>query len=101
MTDSITNDGEVNSKTLALSIINEIGLEPNDETLDPVTDAVHRLLEANVPDGEVHSVLSELASELQRAGSLNNSFEESEMDDDEEPEYDSGNLFSRREDDDY
>jgi hypothetical protein len=101
MADSVDHNGEMLSKNIALSIANEIGLEVNEAIIDPLADACHRFLEAGLAETLIHDVLSELLSELQRSGSLNTAFEESEFEDEVEPKLYGSTLFASRDDDDY
>lgn len=100
MTDSVTSNGEMTSKALATSILNEIGVEPTDAGVEPLSDACHRFLEAGVSESEILTTMSELLSELQRSGTLNNQYEESELLE-EEADYPRNNLFNPRDDDAY
>lgn len=102
MTDIVRDGGDVASKLLATSIMNEVGLEPTELGLEPLTDICHRLLEFGVPEAALQDMFSDLLSELQRAGTLNSSFEDIDEEDEEEVEsYSSDHLFSPRDDDAY
>lgn len=76
MADEVSQNGEMLSRNIAISIINDLGLDAEDETIEPIADAAHRLLEAGVADITVQDTLCELLAELHRAGSLSPVFEE-------------------------
>lgn len=101
MTESVRNSEDAASKLLATSIMNEIGLEPTEESLEPLADVCHRLLEFGVPEAALSDMFSDLLSELQRAGTLNSSYEDVDDDEEEEEEFSSEHLFSPRDDDAY
>ena len=103
MTDSVGDNVEMTSKNVATSIMTEVGLDPTEEALEPLTDACHRLLEFGVPEAALHDIFTELFSEIQRTGILSTSYEDADADDEDEEtsSFKSDHLFNPREDDAY
>ena len=81
MADEVGHNGEMLSHNLAVAIAADLGMEATEESIEPLTDACHRFLEAGVADTVVQDTLSELLSELRRSGSLSTEFEEDGFDD--------------------